>query len=142
MLSEEKIKLMTDLALYEKHEGKKIFPFNHYFKSDYISSKLFCSFFSYTLSFLLCFAVWTLFHMETWLNTARLEVLTGAGIRAGVLYCVGLVVYLSITVWVCIRKYGYALQGMKAYQSKLKRLDKKYEGNTRPLKRIKGGRNL
>ncbi len=51
MLSEEKIKIMTNLAMFEKHEGKRIFPINRYFKSDYVSSKLFRSFFSYTLVF-------------------------------------------------------------------------------------------
>ncbi len=48
MLSEEKIKIMTNLAMFEKKEGNRIFPVNRYFKSDYISSKLLRSFFSYT----------------------------------------------------------------------------------------------
>ena len=45
MLSEEKIKIMTNLAMFEKNEGNRIFPVNRYFKSDYISSKLLRSFF-------------------------------------------------------------------------------------------------
>ena len=44
MLSEEKIKIMTNLAMFEKNEGNRIFPVNRYFKSDYISSKLLRSF--------------------------------------------------------------------------------------------------
>ncbi len=53
MLSEEKIKIMTSLAMFEKHEGKRIFPINRYFKSDYISSKLIRSFFQLYAEF--CF---------------------------------------------------------------------------------------
>ena len=34
MLNEEKIQAMTDLAVFEKHQGRKIFPVNQYFKSD------------------------------------------------------------------------------------------------------------
>ena len=45
MLNEEKIKLMTGIAMFEKKEGKKIFPLNRYFKSDYISSHLMAAFF-------------------------------------------------------------------------------------------------
>ena len=31
MLNEEKVKYMTELAIFEKNEGKKIFPINRYF---------------------------------------------------------------------------------------------------------------
>ena len=45
MLNEEKIQAMTDLAVFEKHQGRKIFPVNQYFKSDYVGGQLFRSFF-------------------------------------------------------------------------------------------------
>lgn len=44
MLNEEKIQAMTDLAVFEKHQGRKIFPVNQYFKSDYVGGQLFRSF--------------------------------------------------------------------------------------------------
>ena len=49
MLNEDKIKLMTGIALFEKREGKRIFPVNRFFRSDYISRHMFRSFFSYTI---------------------------------------------------------------------------------------------
>lgn len=140
MLSEEKIKLMTSLAMFEKHEGKRTFPVNRYFKGDYIGSKLFQSFFNYTLSFVLCLFLWGLYYMERWLSTMDVTRLTGAGIRIGILYGIGLLVYLSISFLIYRKRYEYAIRGGKVYLSKLKRLDKRYEGNTRPLKRTKGGR--
>ncbi|WP_077611585.1 hypothetical protein [Clostridium sp. Marseille-P2415] len=140
MLSEEKIKIMTNLAMFEKHEGKRIFPVNRYFKSDYIGSKLFRSFFSYTLSFMLCLILWGLYYMEQWLNTMERSSLTAAGIRIGVIYIAGLVIYLGISGHVYMKRYEYASRGIKVYLAKLKRLDKRYEGNARPLKRTKGGR--
>ena len=42
MLNEEKIQAMTDLAVFEKHQGRKIFPVNQYFKSDYVGGQ-FCA---------------------------------------------------------------------------------------------------
>lgn len=140
MLSEEKIKIMTSLAMFEKHEGKRIFPINRYFKSDYISSKLFRSFFSYTLSFALCLILWVLYDLERWMNTMELKGLTSAGLRIGMIYLIVLVIYLGISIFVYMRRYEYASRGIKVYLAKLKRLDKRYEGNTRPLKRTKGGR--
>ncbi|MEY8356058.1 hypothetical protein AALB39_22240 [Lachnospiraceae bacterium 54-53] len=140
MLSEEKIKIMTNLAMFEKHEGKKIFPVNRYFKSDYIGSKLFRSFFSYTLSFIICLLLWGLYYMERWLSTMDVNSLTAAGTRVGVIYAAGLVIYLGISVYVYMKRYEYASRGIKVYLAKLKRLDKRYEGTARPLKRTKGGR--
>lgn len=140
MLSEEKIKIMTNLAMFEKHEGKKIFPVSRYFKSDYIGSKLFRSFFSYTLSFTICLVLWGVYYMERWLNTMELKSLSSAGMRVGVIYIAGLVIYMGISVYVYMKRYEYASRGTKVYLAKLKRLDKRYEGTARPPKRPKGGR--
>lgn len=140
MLSEEKIKIMTSLAMFEKHEGKRIFPINQYFKMDYIGSKLFRSFFCYTLSFLFCIALWSLFYMEWWMNTMDLNILIKTGKRIGGIYTIGLAVYLMISIFIYKKRYEYANRGRKVYLAKLKRLDKRYEGNSRPLKRTKGGR--
>lgn len=140
MLSEEKIKIMTNLAMFEKNEGNRIFPINRYFKSDYIGSKLLRSFFSYTLSFLLGLALWVLCYIERWLNVIRLESLIEVGLKVGGVYAAGLVVYLIISLFVYARRYDDASRGIKIYLAKLKRLDKRYEGNSRPGARTKGGR--
>ena len=140
MLSEEKIKIMTNLAMFEKSEGNRIFPVNRYFKSDYISSKLLSSFFSYTLSFLLGLVLWVLCYVEKWLNVMWIESLIELGMKVGVIYLAGLVVYLIISLSIYAKRYDYASRGMKVYMAKLKRLDKRYEGNSRPGTRTKGGR--
>ena len=140
MLSEEKIKIMTNLAMFEKKEGNRIFPVNRYFKSDYISSKLLRSFFSYTLSFLLGIVLWVLCDIEKWLNVMWIESLIELGMKVGAIYLAGLVDYLIISLCIYARRYDYASRGMKVYMAKLKRLDKRYEGNSRPGTRTKGGR--
>ena len=115
MLSEEKIKIMTNLAMFEKKEGNRIFPVNRYFKSDYISSKLLRSFFSYTLSFLLGLVLWVLCDIEKWLNVMWIESLIELGMKVGVIYLAGLVVYLIISLCIYARRYDYASRGMKVY---------------------------
>ena len=49
MLNEDKIKLMTELALFEKKHASQMKTVNQYFKSDYISRNLLRGFISYTL---------------------------------------------------------------------------------------------
>lgn len=44
MLNEEKIRLMTGIAMFEKKMMKESIPANRYFKSDYVGSHLIRSF--------------------------------------------------------------------------------------------------
>mgnify|MGYP000988658983 CR=1 FL=1 len=140
MLSEEKIKIMTNLAIFEKNQGKKIITVKQYFKSDYISGKLFRAFFSYTLSFMLCLTLWIVYYTERWLNTVDVAAFIEIGRKVGKVYLAGLILYLLITLVVYARRYDYASRGIKVYIAKLKRLDKRYEGSARPGTRTKGGR--
>lgn len=140
MLSEEKIKIMTNLAMFEKHEGKKIAPANKYFKSDYVSGKMLRSFFSFTVSFILCLALWILCSIDQWISTMKLDSLLDYGMQIGVFYIAGLVIYLIISFAVFSKRYDNASRGRKVYLAKLKRLDKRYESSARPGTRTKGGR--
>ena len=45
MLNEEKVKIMTELAMYEEGEGKKYLPVSRYYRSDYIGLALIKNFF-------------------------------------------------------------------------------------------------
>ncbi len=64
MLNEERIKLMTKLALYEQKEGKRDIPMSHYYKGDYVSYHMIRSSILATLGFLFCVAVWFAFHLS------------------------------------------------------------------------------
>lgn len=139
MLNEDKIKLMTGIAMFEKREGKKIFPVNRYFQSDYISRHMFRSFFSYTICYLLCAVTWVLYHMEQLLNTLDISEVVGTGKYAVFLYVSGLVFYLVVTWLVYRKRYEYARRGMKIYVAKLKRLEKRYEFQNRARELLKEG---
>ena len=68
MLNEDKIKLMTELALFEKKHASQMKTVNQYFKSDYISRNLLRGFISYTLCSILLFGMWVLFNVEVVLS--------------------------------------------------------------------------
>lgn len=139
MLNEDKIKLMTGIALFEKREGKAIFPANRYFESDYISSRMLRSFFSYTLCYLLGAMVWVLYSIDRLLNEMEIDEVLGIAKFAAVFYVVGLILYLAITFHVYRRRYEYARRGMKVYMAKLKRLEKRYEFQNRTKELTKEG---
>ena len=92
MLNEEKIQAMTDLAVFEKHQGRKIFPVNQFFKSDYVGGQLFRSFFGYTFSFVLILLMWIMYKLGVIVKGAAIETVvswqklgTGLYNRTGVL---------------------------------------------------------
>lgn len=78
MLNEDKIRLMTSIAMFEKHERKHIFPASRYFRSDYISGRMLRSFFAYTVCFILCAMMWVLSNMEQLLNVMELDAVIAA----------------------------------------------------------------
>lgn len=131
MLNEEKIKLMTGIAMFEKKEGKKIFPLNRYFKSDYISSHLMAAFFGYTFCCCLAAVLWSLYHLEQLFNSLQVDMLLGLAKRFALLYAAGLLIYLLIAFFVYRRRYEYAKGGLRVYVAKLKRLEKRYEYQNR-----------
>ena len=139
MLNEDKIKLMTGIALFEKREGKRIFPVNRFFRSDYISRHMFRSFFSYTICYLLCAVIWVLYHMDRLLNTLDIREVAEMGRHAVIWYVSGLILYLILT-WLVYRiLYDYYKNGMKVYVAKLKRLEKRYEFQNRAKELSKEG---
>lgn len=126
MLNEEKIRLMTGIAMYEKKAEKDIFPVTRYFKGDYIESHLMRSFFAYTLTCVCILGVWLLYQIEDILNTMDISGLLGSAKEIGILYAAGLILYLLITYIVYAKRYNKASKSLKIYQAKLRRLEKKY----------------
>lgn len=139
MLNEEKIKLMTSIAMFEQKEGKRIFPLSCYFKSDYISRHLLSGFFGYTLCFLLGTVLWALYYMEVLLSSLSIDMLLSFGQRFCLWYLGGLFFYLLITLLVYWKRYDYSTAGMRVYVAKLKRLEKRYEYQNKVKEMTKEG---
>lgn len=113
MLNEEKIQAMTDLAVFEKHQGRKIFPVNQYFKSDYVGGQLFRSFFGYTFSFALILLMWILYKLDVLMKGADIDQLIGWIRNWGLAYVTGLGGYLLITWKIYSRRYDFASRSQK-----------------------------
>ena len=140
MLNEDKLKLMTSLALFEKAEDKRLTLVKRYYKSDYISKGLLRSFLGYNFCWAIGLAMMILCRLNEILAAVTLAEFTG--FFAGYIswYLIGLAVYLIITFCVYYRRYTYAARGMKVYLSKMKRLEKRYEFQDRLRGRGKEGR--
>lgn len=134
MLNEEKIRLMTELALFEKKHSSEMKTVNQYFKNDYISRSLIRGFVSYTLCSILLFGMWILFNVEVVLSSIGMEELKGLAFRGGALYLGGLFLYAMLTILVYGKRYDREEQMNRIYIVKLKHLDKRYEIHRRARK--------
>jgi len=123
MLNNEKIVLMTKLALYEQGEGKKKIPVGKYFKSDYIGLKLLSSFIYINIAFFICVILWFVTKGGTFIQ----DIMNEMNITAGVVTLVGL--YLATVVMymlICYVYYNYKFKmirrSLKDYNTQLKQL--------------------
>lgn len=142
MLNEEKIRLMTELAVLEKKNRAQLKQASGYFKSDYISRYLIRSFVSYTICSAVLFCIWIVFHMDLFLSTIEIEQLIRLTKGGILLYIAGLVFYLLLTWWIYGRRYATASRMNRIYIAKLKHLDKRYEYHSRSRELAREGRRV
>ena len=126
MINREKIRLMTDLAIYEKKNERDVFKINNYYRSDYIMWHMLLSLVRYTFVFMILFGLYILFRADTLFYNINLEGIGQTLKHLGFLYAAGLGVYLLITWFVCASRYKAARKGMLLYATKLKRLARKF----------------
>lgn len=137
MLNEEKLKLMTGIAMFEKAEGGRLALVRRYYRGDYIGRSLFKGFLEYTLCWCIGLSLAAFCEIEDILSIVSIAEIWEYVVGFGSWYLAGLVVYLIILAVACVRRYNYAARGMKVYTAKLKRLEKRYEFQNRTKERGK-----
>ena len=127
MFDEEKVKVMTKLAIYEKGEGKKDLPLSKYYKRDYIKYNILKTVVYSTFAYWLIIAGLILINLEkllTKINDIKyINVVTALIIG----YVVFLIFYSIITKCVYTKKYEKAVPKIIIYNFLLKKLMKYYE---------------
>ncbi len=122
MLNEERIRLMTRMAAYEEHEGKKDIAISGYFRGDYISFQLLKSAIYATVGFALAVAMYVLYNMETFLEDFyKMDIVE---FLKDILskYCLVIAIYLVISYFVYSYRYHKAKRHVKQYNQLLRTL--------------------
>jgi len=130
MLNNNKVRLMTKLALYEDKKGKEDIRLSKYYKTDYVRYQIIKSMVSATLGFLLILVLIFLYKFEFLIrNAVTLDYKTigmyilGIYIMIIALYGLGSVVGYSI-------KYDTSRKKLARYFKLLSRLNKIYKDET------------
>lgn len=124
MLNEERIRLMTKLASYEKGKGKEYIPVRQYYRRDYISYQGIKTFFSSTICFGILLLFRLVYEMEDITELISSKVLSAIGISLLTEYLAFVAVFQAVAYIVYSRRYAKAAAGTKEYYSILKKVQK------------------
>ena len=126
MVNEERIKLMTRMAAYEKEEHKKNQKIVSFFKSDYISMQILKSVVYTTIAFAIMFGLYVLYDFEIFMKEIYQMDIFEFAKSVIIVYGIFLGIILVITYAVSLYQYKRALQSTKLYYANLKKLSRDY----------------
>lgn len=124
MLNEEKIKLMTKLALYEQKKGSFAFRTNKYYKSDYVSLHVIASGLAATISFLLGVLIWVITKVDYLMqNLTNLDIF-GLAVKLIIIYVIILIFFMFLSYYLYTKRYVDTKRELIIYNDDLKELHK------------------
>lgn len=119
MINEEKVKIMTKIAMYEQGKGRRYLPVSKYYRSDYIGLALIKNFFLVTIGYALAIAAVAVYFGEYLMENIHKMNLVSMGIYIIVVYSV--LTYIQYSV-----RYYKAKKSVREYYSQLTELSKIY----------------
>ena len=122
MLNEDKIALMTKMAIYEQGEGKKSLPMSKYYRSDYISLRIINTAVVTTIAFFLVIAMAVLVNVEKLLDELVSMDLMKIGKNMLIAYIVVIVFQVVMTYFVYSYRFKKYRKGLNKYNGNLKKL--------------------
>ena len=126
MVNEDRIKLMTRMAAYEKEEHKKNKKIVSFFKSDYISMQTLKSIVYTTIAFAIMFGLYVLYDFEIFMKEIYQMDIFEFAKSVIIVYGIFIGIILVITYAVSLYQYKRALQSTKLYYANLKKLSQDY----------------
>ena len=127
MLSKDRIRTMTRLAIYEEGQGIKDDRVNGYFENDYVFSHVVGSFVSGTVAFMLLVMLYCAYHYDTLLLQMYENALGDLITLAVTLYAAFMVFFLAVTFFVYHYRYSAMKERLRRYRHRLDRLSESYE---------------
>ncbi len=127
MINEEKVILMTKLASYEMHEGKKNIAVMNYFRGDYIGFQVLKSVIAATISFFALFGIYAFYNFEELMQDIYKMDLLEYGKSIVILYLCVVGAYGVISYVLFSTRYNKAKKSLKHYYNNLRNLASMYD---------------
>lgn len=122
-MNKEKVKIMTNLAIYEKNLGKEDFSINEHFKSNYVSYNNFKTRLGVIIAMLIIFGGDLIRRAsEDFNNFVEIDYVS-VGIKYLVILVIVLVIYTFISTAIYKKRYRSAEIRISKYKKLLNKLD-------------------
>lgn len=128
MLNENKIKMMTKMAIYEKNEGRQMLKNSRYFKGDYVAFGVLRTCIASTFAYIIMVVLYALCNLEKLVADMNSMDYASVGKKLGVYYILMLAEYAVIGAVVYTYQYNHSRKGLKKYFSRLNKLERFYNG--------------
>ena len=128
MLNENKVKMMTKMAIYEKNEGKKMLRNARYYKGDYVALAALKSTITTTLAFIIIVIMIAISNTETIIKQINSMDYATLGKKIAVYYIISLIIYAIISGVYSAYQYDKSRSGIKRYFMRLNKLERFYNG--------------
>jgi hypothetical protein len=130
MLNNDRIRLMTKLALYEDKEGKEDIRLSKYYKTDYVRYEMLKSIIFVTFAYALILGLLIMYKSEYIIKNAMNQNYELRGIQIFGCYAILVVVYGVGSALFHSYKYDRSRKKLGRYYKLLKRLNKLYKEET------------
>ncbi len=122
MVNEERIKLMTRMAAYEKEKHKKNIKIVSFFKKDYISMQVLKSIVYTTIAFGIILGLYVLYDFEVFMKEIYQMDLFEFAKSVIIVYLIFLGIVLVVTHVAALYQYNRAWESTRVYYMNLKKL--------------------
>lgn len=126
MLNEQRIYLMTQLAIFEKEHQTQLRGAGDYFRSDYIGGRMIKNGFRVTIAFFLMLAGWGLYNAETLIFDITKMDVRALAVRIVLVYFMLMAVFLLFTYIHQAIRYSRAREDLEHYREMLEQLEQSY----------------
>ena len=128
MLNEDKIRIMSRCAMYEKGKGKEDIRIHHYFQSDYIRLNTLKTLIGVTFCFVLCFGLYLMLNAEYYMDNIITLDLMSFGKEILIIYGIVLIIFALISILFYGWKYSDARKRVVEYEKDIQTLKEMNNG--------------
>lgn len=130
MVNNDKVRLMTKLALYENKQGKEDIRLSKYFKMDYVRYEMIKSIIFATIAYLVILGLIIFYRSEQIIKDALKLDYKSIGIKVLFIYVILITIYGAGSAIFFSYRYNKSRKKLGRYFKLLKRLNKLYKEET------------
>ena len=130
MLSEDRVKLMTKMAIFEKHSRNEYLPYTAISKKDYVGARRFVAFIIFTIIYAVCAGAIVLLMLVNLQLKPDVDALIRVGMIAVLLYVLMLFILLNMVHVMYSKRYKMGMRMVDQYKKWYDELEELYKAES------------